>query len=118
MPSRCGSTPKEVIAGRPATDVRHLLRKAQSNLNLSVVQRTLRIASEDEATRLLAEFERQGFIERESSPFEAEDGPRWRPTVKGNALGKASAAPPIHRATAKHQLEGFIANKTSSRQPS
>lgn len=76
----------------------------------------MNISSLDEATRLVAELEQQGFVERESSPFEAEDGPRWRPTINGNALAKASAAPPVHRTTAEQHVERFIARLRSVRE--
>jgi predicted nucleotidyltransferase len=61
---------------------------------------------EDEAREVLQKLSDLGYVELESSHGGTEF---WRTTIKGNALGLASAARPLNRATANRALEQFLA---------
>jgi DNA-binding IclR family transcriptional regulator len=98
--------PKGHIFGYPAMRIRDLLR------NLSRIEMwTVRNLEERlqvpkaEAVRVLQELQALGYVELESSHAGTE---LWKTTLKGNALGLASAAPPLKRTTAIRVVEQFL----------
>ena len=98
-----------MIAGRPASEVRSLLRRGSGNnigahwtddLAVSVLNLTRK-----EAVALHDDLARLGFISLASK----KGGERaWRLTANGSALCMASAAPPIKRAAAERMLSGLL----------
>ena len=97
--------PKGSIAGRPALEIRNLLRRGMGYQWTSMFVCERLDVSEAEAQRVIDELLREGYIERDDTfPGHL----RWRNTVAGNALAMASAAKPVRRATAEKKVTEFL----------
>lgn len=99
--------PKSKIAGQPAIKIRNFLRRA-GNLNLQwsmhFLKEQLKIPLE-EAKTVLSKLVEKGYVK---SGSHYSGGKYWETTLKGNALGLASAAKPIRRSTADRKLKEFL----------
>ena len=96
--------PDEKIAGRPAPDVRTLLRRLRlDSWTVKEVARLLKV-SEGKARRLVYMLRRLGYVE----VVPRQRAGTWRNTMAGNALANATAALPISRAEASSRLEHFL----------
>jgi hypothetical protein len=90
----------DIPAGR-VTDMMRGLRSGEL-LGVEYVQQYLGVLPR-QAKTLIAELERQGFIEPESPGSKW-----WGATLKGSALALATAAKPIRRRSAEAILERFL----------
>src|SRR5438045_6162139 len=107
------------IGGHPALEVRRLLRRLSSGgATPESVRNAMELESDDEARRLIADLEHLGFVERHElkSVVGGDIHEVWYRTLKGSALAKAPASAPIHRRTARRELEAFLGRVTASRQ--
>ncbi len=96
--------PGQIIAGRPATDIRKFLREM---LHLRVAcgyVRDVLGCSTDEAQGLLSALQRDGYLVRAG---QCEGQELYETTLKGDGLGSAKLRP-ISRATAEKTMKGFI----------
>ena len=95
----------DVIAGLDATTARELMRSLRTEKSLEYVR--TRLPAGTDAAAALTELVEAGFLtEEHGSPV---DGDRWWvTTTRGNALGMASFAKPISRATAERLLAGLL----------
>jgi len=97
--------PKSSIAGRPALEIRNLLRRGMGYQWTPMFVCERLGVSEAEAQRVIDELSREGYIELDDS-FPGR--PLWGNTVAGNALAMASAAKPVRRATAEKKVAEFL----------
>ncbi len=98
--------PKGTLFGYPAMRVRDLLRYLSwgDAWTVECLMERLNV-SESEAARVLCELADLGYVET-AAPGWGEG--RWKTTIKGSALGLASAAPPLRRATADRVVQRFL----------
>ncbi len=98
--------PKEKIAEISILEVRKLLKSVdnESEWGKNLVTSLLQI-SPAKAHKLLIEIEHKGYIER-SAIIKKEQF--WRKTLKGSAIGLASAAKPVTRKTADRVFSDFM----------
>jgi hypothetical protein len=85
-------TADQRIAGYPAVRIRQLMRET---VGRSITLQSVRVVlqcSDSDATSVLNQLEKDGFIESVRGGLE--------PSTKGSALAMATAAPPLRRATA------------------
>jgi len=93
------------IAGHPARVIRQLLRGFGTGpRDLDFVRRRLQ-RPRHPTERLLASLSRLGYLTPQGEP-----GGRcyWQRTPQGAALAMATAARPLHRATAEKKLQAFL----------
>ena len=96
--------PGQMIAGRPAKDIRKLLREIHHlQVSLAYIRDVLR-CSMDEAKQVLSALEREGYLSR-AGRHEGHD--LYETTLKGNQLAGANLRP-ISRATAERTLRAFM----------
>jgi len=92
------------IAGRPAMQVRSLLRRLNQEFwTVDTAARVLRIPGES-ARRHVYALRRVGYVE----VVPGQPPGTWRNTMAGNALANATAAPPTSRADADRVLNAFL----------
>jgi len=96
--------PDQVIAGRPAKDIRKLLREIHHLQVSSAYIRDVLRCSMDEAKQVLSALEREGYLSR-AGRHEGHD--LYETTLKGNQLAGANLRP-ISRATAERTLRAFM----------
>jgi biotin operon repressor len=92
------------IAGRPAKDVRKLLREIRHLQVSSGYARDVIGCSRDEAKQVVSALEREGYLSR-TGRHEGHD--LYETTLKGNQLAGAKLRP-ISRATANRTLQAFV----------
>jgi hypothetical protein len=96
--------PDQVIAGRPAKQVRALLRRLNQDFwTVKIAADVLKI-SEKQARRLVYSLRKLGYVE----VVPQQRPGTWRNTMAGNALANATAAPPISRTDADRLLKEFL----------
>lgn len=91
---------EQIVAGLPAKDVRRFLR---STAGLAVHPRTVTSIlgiSTKKARQFLADLEEAGLITSKAD--------YWEATAMGYALGMATAARPLRRATAEHLVDQIV----------
>lgn len=95
----------ELIAGYPAIEVRHFLRRYRlTDFYIEAAEDALTLSSRA-ATIFMNKLKVLGFIEE----LDKWHGRRaFRPTIKGQALANASSARPLHRKTAERLLAQFL----------
>ena len=94
----------QVIAGRPAKDIRKLLREIRHLQVSSGYARDVIGCSMDEAKHVVSALEREGYLSR-TGRHEGHD--LYETTLKGNQLAGANLRP-ISRATAERTLQAFM----------
>src|SRR5664279_499149 len=95
----------DVIAGLDATTAREPMRSLRTQKSLEYVR--TRLPAGTDAAAVLTELVEAGFLtEEHGSPVEGDRW--WVTTTRGNALGMASFAKPISRATAERLLAGLL----------
>jgi hypothetical protein len=94
----------QVIAGRPAKDIRKLLREIRHLQVSSGYARDVIRCSMDEAKHVVSALEREGYLSR-TGRHEGHD--LYETTLKGNQLAGAKLRP-ISRATANRTLQAFV----------
>lgn len=95
----------ETIVGQPALTIRRLLRKGYGlGWGIGFVEETLHVNS-GTAKRIIRGLESEGYIEKKDSHRQRD---YWENTIKGNALGLASAAKPVKRANAEQKVQEFL----------
>src|SRR5258705_4244782 len=95
----------ETIVGQPALTIRRLLRRGQGSLwGIGFVEEILHVNS-GTAKRIIKGLESEGYIEKKDSRRQRDC---WENTIKGNAVGLASAAKPVKRARAEEKLQAFL----------
>jgi hypothetical protein len=92
------------IAGRPAADIRKLLREMVHQRAACSYVRDALGCSIEEAKRLVSALQEDGFLAR-AGEWEREQ--LYETTVKGNQLASANLRP-ISRATGEKTLQGFM----------
>lgn len=98
--------PKGQILGYPAMRIRDLLHSLSRAGTWTVDYLKDRFwVPKDEAGRILRKLQALGYVELESSHAGTDF---WRTTLKGNALGLASAVPPMSRTTANRVVEQLL----------
>jgi hypothetical protein len=93
-------TADQRIAGYPAVRIRQLMRET---VGRSITLQSVRVVlqcSDSDATSVLNQLEKDGFIESVRGGLE--------PSTKGSALAMATAAPPLRRATASRLVADLI----------
>ena len=96
--------PEQVIAGRPAKDIRKFLREIlHLQVSCGYAQHVLGCAKE-EAKELISALEKQGYLSR-AGRHEGHD--LYETTLKGNQLAGANLRP-ISRTTAEKTLQAFL----------
>ena len=96
--------PDQVIAGRPAKDVRKFLREIlHLQVSCGYTQHILRCPKE-EAKQVMSALEREGYLSR-TGRHEGHD--LYATTLKGNQLAGANLRP-ISRTTAERTLQAFM----------
>jgi hypothetical protein len=106
------------ICGYPALEIRRLMRTCTADrFSLGVVAFQLQI-SKAEASILISALCVDGLIDQVRNPDacgtsylmenERQDDAKYQLTIKGRALGMATAAKPIKRATAQRLVSGFL----------
>ncbi len=93
------------ICGIPVLDLRRVFRAANVVVSETWLAHRLKI-SLPRALKLITALLREGYIKKQSPHTFGYIG--WDLTMKGNALGNASAAKPITRKTADRKLEEFL----------
>ena len=96
--------PGQMIAGRPAKDIRKLLREIHHLQVSSAYIRDVLGCSMDAAKQVLSALEREGYLSR-AGRHEGHD--LYETTLKGNQLAGANLRP-ISRATAERTLRAFM----------
>lgn len=112
---------EQLIAGRPAVEVRDLMRMMQQTAHSIGGLAAALSVSESEAAGLMADLRSAGLIEiieSYSGPYMVgrdEDRPGdeapglWSTTINGNALAKARIGKPMSRADAQELCDGVVA---------
>ena len=101
--------PEESIAGRPALEVRALLRRLRQDFWTVKDAACVLKAPEHQARRLVHALRVLGYVE--IAPLLRRG--TWRNTMAGNALANATAALPISRRDASRRVEEFLARARS-----
>jgi len=98
-----------LIAGRPALEIRRLLRRSsKAGRRVRTVCREFGISAQ-KAKMLLGELEKAELLVKGTvRGLDGKERPYWENTMKGNTLAMASSAPPVKRATAERALEQFL----------
>jgi len=94
----------QVIAGRPAKDIRKLLREIRHLQVSSAYVRDVLACSTDQAKQVVGLLEREGYLSRAGRD---EGYDLYETTLKGNQLAGANLRP-ISRATAEKTLQAFM----------
>lgn len=105
----------QLIAGRPAVQVRNALRKVCA-FGFSVVGAAQKWkCSDEDASSLIQDLVREGYLEPSSGepmvllgPEEPRTTPIYVLSIKGNALTKARVGQRMSRDTARTVLDGFL----------
>src|SRR5947209_2512494 len=98
----------DLIVGRPALQIRDLLKAAQREPGASgpwLVERVLKVGPK-EAQEVVDALKSEGYVE--PYPYRLDDESLWMNTSQGNALANASAALPIRRRVAEQKLAEFL----------
>lgn len=95
----------QALAGYPLLVLRRLFRRHDAHWDAPRLSEALP-CSLREAARLLAALAEAGYLEPDPAPRAPAP---WRQSVAGNALGQASAAPPVRRGTADRVFADFLA---------
>ena len=96
--------PGQMIAGRPAKDIRKLLREIRHLQVSSAYVRDVLRCPMDEAKQVVKVLEREGYLSRTT---QHENHDLYGTTLKGNQLAGANLRP-ISRATAEKTLQAFM----------
>ncbi|MHB1652321.1 MAG: nucleotidyltransferase domain-containing protein [Desulfitobacteriaceae bacterium] len=100
-----GIEKNDVLGGQPIFKVRELMKRGSwGPWNETLVGQVLDSDSAD-TNKLIQVLINEGFIERMTDPT---GEVQFINTIKGNALGMASAAKPISRVTAEKKLKEFL----------
>jgi len=100
--------PSTTIAGRPALDIRRLLRRTiERYFDVDTVRNEL-AATVTDAEAVLSELEKAGLIKKEIEEYPGREPPFWKNSIEGNAVAMATAARPVTRATAERVLAEFL----------
>jgi len=101
--------PSTTIAGRPALEIRRLLRRTRCNiLDARTVCEELGV-SPGEADVVVCELERAALVvKRVSTGIDNKRRHFWENTIKGNAFAMATTARPVKRRTADRVLSQFL----------
>lgn len=96
---------KSSIAGRPALDIRQLLRHTAGDPWPPEMVSDRLGTSMEEAERVIKALAKDGYIEPDQMYSERQ---YWKNTLKGNALSLASAGRPVRRSTAERKVREFL----------
>jgi hypothetical protein len=91
---------KQMIAGFPAVHIRRLMREtAGRSISVRWIRDVLQ-CSHSTANNVLVDLQREGFV--------LWVGDRFEPSLKGSALGQATAAKPLARSTAGRLVSAVV----------
>jgi hypothetical protein len=98
-----------MIAGRPALEMRRLLRRtSNSRCDVRTVRDELGVSSLNAKTIIAGLEDAQLLVKRIATGIDCRQRSYWENTIKGNALAMATAARPVKRATADRALAQFL----------
>ena len=98
-----------MIAGRPALEIRRLLRRTHGAwIDAQTVRVELGI-SPQEAETVIGRLEKAELVAKKiATGLDDKQRPFWKNTIKGNALAMATNARPVKRTTADRALAQFL----------
>jgi len=101
--------PSTMVAGRPALEIRRLLRcSSKAGCGIRTVCREFGISAQKAKTILGELEEAQLLVQGTVRGLDGRERPYWENTMKGNTLAMASSARPVKRSTAERVIDQFL----------